>query len=73
MADAKPEAVFSVTAKDCEPCTVDTPHWFDAHMPCWCCTSDKPEQRHEMMWNQECEVYFHRSCIVKRANDTVRE
>lgn len=66
MADQKPPEVNTCTARDCVRIKAGDKHWFDAHMPCWICTSDPAEKRNEMMWNDHCEMYFHRSCLAER-------
>jgi hypothetical protein len=73
MADDKPECVNTCTAGECTPITVDSPEWNDFHMPCWCCRVDKHSDRHDMMWHEESEMYFHKLCLLQRARDKALE
>ena len=63
MADHKPPEVNTCTVADCTPLKPGDAHWFEHHMPCWVCNSDFPEKRDELMWNDHCEMFFHRSCL----------
>jgi len=69
MADDKPECVHTCKASECTPLTEESPQWFDSHMPCWICTSDKHEQRHDLMWHEESEMFFHRLCLLERGRE----
>ena len=67
MADCKPPQVNTCTVDDCTPMFEGGPHWFDPHMPCWICNRD--DKRDELMWNDECTTYFHRSCLIERHSE----
>jgi hypothetical protein len=69
MADYKPKEVYTVTADDCYEIDATSPQWDNFHMACWICCNDHVDGRKEMMYNDFCEMYFHRSCIEKREQD----
>lgn len=66
MSYDKPESIHTITVLDCDPCTPESDHWFDPHMPCWICNHDPHSHRDQLLWNDECEVYFHYDCLVTR-------
>lgn len=66
MADHKPPEVNTCIAEECIPLQAGDPHWFEAHMPCWICNSDDHDKRDQLLWNDECETYFHGDCIADR-------
>ena len=67
MADYKPDCVLTCTADECTPIAEDSPQWNDFHMPCWVCTTDDHSKRHDLMWHEESEMYFHKLCVLERA------
>lgn len=71
MADNKPECVNTCTINDCVAIGPCHPRWFETHMPCWVCNTDKQEDRADLMWHEESEMYFHGICILKRELDNM--
>ena len=74
--DDKPDKIHTLHKDECVPCTPDSPHWMPgnsplSHMPCWICCKDPRSQRDELLWNDECETYFHESCLDQRSLDAL--